>query len=78
MKQIFIGSILLLLLNSCTNKVSEVNKLFMEEEISMRVERDTILFKVEKNRFLDMITNEYEITLKLLDSFNIGQKVALQ
>lgn len=54
-----------------------INIDLLEEEISMRVEGDTILFKIEKNRFLDMITNEYEITLKLLDSFNIGRKIAV-
>ena len=55
-----------------------INIDLLEEDISIKVEGDTILYKIEKNRFLDMITNEYEITLKLLDSFNIGQKVAIE
>lgn len=55
----------------------QINIDLLEEEISFEVERDTVLLKIEKNKFLDLITNEYEVTLKLLDSFTIQNEKIL-
>lgn len=49
----------------------QINIDLMEDNASFGVIEDTVLLKIEKSKFLDLITNEYEITLKLLDSFNI-------
>ncbi len=47
----------------------QINIDLMSEGVSTGVIGETVLFKIEKNKFLDLITNEYEVTLKLLESF---------
>ncbi|MCK5104523.1 MAG: hypothetical protein KAR17_16980, partial [Cyclobacteriaceae bacterium] len=55
----------------------QINIDLLEENISFGAERDTVLMKIEKNKFFDLITNEYEVTLKLLDSFSIQSEKSL-
>jgi AAA family ATP:ADP antiporter len=55
----------------------QINIDLLDEGISLGVERDTLLLKIEKNNFLDLITNEYEVTIKLLDSFTTQQNKIL-
>jgi ATP:ADP antiporter, AAA family len=47
----------------------QINIDLLEESVSFNIDEDTALLKIEKNKFFDLITNEYEVTLKLLDSF---------
>jgi len=54
----------------------QINIDLLEEDISFGTDEDTVLLKIEKNKFLDLITNEYEVTLRLLDSFSIQSKKA--
>lgn len=54
----------------------QINIDLLEEGVSFAVVGDTVLLKINKNKFLDLITNEYEVTLKLLDSFS-GQNKKL-
>ncbi|MCK5368811.1 MAG: cyclic nucleotide-binding domain-containing protein, partial [Cyclobacteriaceae bacterium] len=54
----------------------QINIDLLEEGVSFAVVGDTVLLKINKNKFLDLITNEYEVTLKLLDSFS-GQNIKL-
>ena len=54
----------------------QINIDLLEENISFGTRGDTALLKIEKNRFLDLITNEYEVTLKLLDSFSIQSEMS--
>lgn len=49
----------------------QINIDLLEENISFGAERDTLLLKIEKDKFFDLIINEYDVTIKLLDSFNI-------
>ncbi len=49
----------------------QINIDLLAEEIVFGVVGDTVLLKIDKNKFLDLITNEYDVTLKLLDSFGI-------
>ncbi|MCK5705486.1 MAG: hypothetical protein KAI29_30260, partial [Cyclobacteriaceae bacterium] len=46
----------------------QINIDLLEEGVSFAIVGDTVLLKINKNKFLDLITNEYEVTLKLLDS----------
>ena len=55
----------------------QVNIDLLEEGVSFAVIDDTVLFRIEKSKFLDLITNEYEVTLKLLDSFKIRNESTL-
>lgn len=55
----------------------QINIDLLEENISFGVEGDTVLLKIEKNKFLELITNEYDVTLKLLDSFSFQSKKSL-
>jgi hypothetical protein len=55
----------------------QINIDLLEENISIGTKGDTVLLKIEKNRFLDLITNEYEVTLKLLESFSIQSEMSL-
>jgi len=48
----------------------QLNLDLLEEGTSFSLEHDTVLLMIEKNKFFDLITNEYEVTLKLLESFN--------
>lgn len=48
----------------------QINIDLLEENVSFGVIEDTVLLQIDKNKFLDLITNEYEVTLKLLDSFS--------
>lgn len=49
----------------------QVNIDLLEEKVTFSVVGDTMLLKINKSKFLDLITNEYEVTLKLLDSFGV-------
>jgi ATP:ADP antiporter, AAA family len=49
----------------------QINIDLLEENVSFNIDQDTVLLKIEKNKFFDLITNEYDVTLKLLDSFRI-------
>jgi len=55
----------------------QVNIDLLEDHVIFSVVEDTVLLKIEKSKFLDLITNEYEVTLKLLDSFNIEGEYTL-
>lgn len=54
----------------------QINIDLLEENVSFGVIGDTVLLKVEKDKFLDLITNEYEVTIKLLDSFSSQDKMS--
>jgi hypothetical protein len=47
----------------------QINIDLLDESATIGVIGDTLLLKIDKSKFLDLITNEYEVTLKLLDSF---------
>lgn len=49
----------------------QINIDLLEENVSFNIDQDTVLLRIEKNKFFDLITNEYDVTLKLLDSFRI-------
>jgi hypothetical protein len=49
----------------------QINIDLLEENVSFNIDQDTVLLRIEKNKFFDLITNEYEVTLKLLDSLRI-------
>ena len=53
----------------------QVNIDLLDDHISFGVVADTVLLQIDKNKFLDLITNEYEVTLKLLDSFSIQGEI---
>ncbi len=55
----------------------QINIDLLEDQVSFGVVGDTVLLKIEKNKFFELITNEYEVTLKLLDSFNIQSEISL-
>lgn len=55
----------------------QINIDLLEDNVSFGVVGDTVLLKIDKNKFLDLITNEYEVTLKLLDSFTIQNEISL-
>ncbi len=48
----------------------QINIDLQEKFSSIRVKGETVLLRIEKNRFLNLITNEYDVTLTLLDSFS--------
>ena len=48
----------------------QINMDLLEESVTFGIVADTALLQIDKNKFLDLITNEYEVTLKLLDSFS--------
>jgi hypothetical protein len=54
----------------------QINIDLLEEEVSFNIEEDTVLLKIDKNKFFDLITNEYEVTLKLLDSFQVQGEIS--
>ena len=54
----------------------QINIDLLEENVSFSVVGDTVLLKVDKDKFLDLITNEYEVTIKLLESFGIQNKMS--
>ncbi len=54
----------------------QINIDLLEEEVVFSVEEDTILLKIDKNKFFDLITNEYEVTLKLLESFQVEEEMS--
>jgi len=54
----------------------QINVDLMEEGAVFSIHEDTALLMVEKNKFFDLITNEYEVTLKLLDSFNTQNEIS--
>jgi hypothetical protein len=54
----------------------QINIDLMEEGASFNIEKDTVLLLIEKNKFFDLITNEYEVTLQLLDSFSDQSQIA--
>lgn len=47
----------------------QINIDLLEENVAFNIDEDSVLLKIEKNKFFDLITNEYDVTLKLLDSF---------
>jgi CRP-like cAMP-binding protein len=49
----------------------QINIDLLTEEVAFTVVGDTVLMKIDKNQFLELITKEYDVTLKLLDSFGI-------
>jgi ATP/ADP translocase len=53
----------------------QINIDLLEEGVSFNIQEDTVLLMIEKNKFFDLITNEYEVTLKLLDSFNTQNEI---
>ena len=55
----------------------QINIDLLEENVSFGTGSDTLLLIIEKNKFFDLITNEYEVTLKLLDSFNFQSEKSL-
>ena len=52
----------------------QINIDLMEDEISINIVGDSVLLKIEKSKFFDLITNEYDVTLKLLNSFDEHEK----
>ena len=54
----------------------QINIDLLEENVTFGVVGDTALLKIDKSKFLDLITNEYEVTLKLLDSFSIQNEMS--
>jgi AAA family ATP:ADP antiporter len=54
----------------------QINIDLLEDGSSFNFQEDTVLLMIEKNKFLDLITNEYEVTLKLLDSFNTQNEIS--
>ena len=54
----------------------QVNIDLLEDNVSFNVVSDTVLLQINKGKFLDLITNEYEVTLKLLDSFNVQDELS--
>jgi AAA family ATP:ADP antiporter len=54
----------------------QINIDLLEEGSKFDISEDTVLLMIEKNRFLDLITNEYDVTLKLLDSFKTEVEVS--
>jgi AAA family ATP:ADP antiporter len=54
----------------------QINLDLLEEGTSFSIENDTVLLMIEKNKFFDLITNEYEVTLKLLESFNPQSEIS--
>ena len=54
----------------------QINLDLMEENISFGISGDTLLLKIDKNKFLDLITNEYEVTIKLLESFSMEDEMS--
>lgn len=55
----------------------QINIDLQEEFSSISIKGDTVLLRIEKNRFLDLITNEYDVTLTLLDSFSSQRETNL-
>ncbi len=53
----------------------QINIDLSQEKISFEIIGDTVLLKIPKNKFLDLITNEYDVTLKLLDSIAIEREL---
>lgn len=54
----------------------QINIDLLEEGVTFTSEEDSVLIKIEKNKFFDLITNEYEVTLKLLNSFEVEEKIS--
>jgi len=55
----------------------QINIDLLEENLTIGVGKDTVLLKINKNKFLELITTEYDVTLKLLDSFGLLSKKTL-
>ncbi len=53
----------------------QINIDLSQENISFVVIGDTVLLKIPKNKFLDLITNEYDVTLKLLESIGVEREL---
>jgi len=53
----------------------QINIDLLDEEVSFVADEDTVLLRIEKNKFLELITNEYEVTIKLLESFNTRTEI---
>ncbi len=47
----------------------------LEQGVSFNIHEDTVLLMIEKNKFFDLITNEYDVTIKLLDSFDTQSEI---
>lgn len=54
----------------------QINIDLLEEGVSFNIHEDTVLLMIEKNKFFDLITNEYDVTLKLLDSFSTQNEIS--
>jgi len=55
----------------------QINIDLLDEEISFVVDEDTVLLRIEKNKFLELITNEYDVTIKLLESLNTRTEISV-
>lgn len=49
----------------------QVNIDLLADDALIGISGDSLLLKIDKSKFLDLITNEYEVTIRLLDSFDI-------
>jgi ATP:ADP antiporter, AAA family len=55
----------------------QINIDLLDEEVSFVADEDTVLLRIEKNKFLELITNEYDVTIKLLESLNTRSEISV-
>ncbi|MDZ7608257.1 MAG: cyclic nucleotide-binding domain-containing protein [Cyclobacteriaceae bacterium] len=55
----------------------QINIDLLDEEVSFVADEDAVLLRIEKNKFLGLITNEYDVTIKLLESLNARTEMSV-
>lgn len=47
----------------------QINIDLLDTNLYLRINSDSLMYRIDKNKFLDLITDEYEVTIELLNSF---------